>query len=178
MKLNDSLKFLISLCCCFLLLSSFTFSQPDLKANVVSAGGSISVNSNYNLNGSLGQSGIGLVLNSNYTHRAGFWENVYFILTDVDDSESELPISFGISQNYPNPFNPTTTIKYSVPEESFVSIRVYDILGRLVTSLVEEEQTIGYYEVKFNAINIASGAYFYRMEAGDFVDIKKLIILK
>jgi len=177
MKLNDSLKFLISLFCCFLFLSSFSIGQPDLKSSVVSAGGSKIGSSSYVLNGSLGQGLIGVVTNSNYIHKAGFWETVRIIVS-VEESESELPVSFGISQNYPNPFNPTTTIKYSVPEESFVSIKVYDILGRLVASLIDEEKPAGYHEVTFNAVSIASGTYFYRMDAGNFIDVKKLIILK
>ena len=81
-------------------------------------------------------------------------------------------------QNYPNPFNPTTTINYSVPKTSFVTIKVYDMLGKEVTTLVNEEQKPGNYNVEFSANKLASGIYFYGMQAGGFVETKKLIVLK
>ncbi len=88
------------------------------------------------------------------------------------------PIKFELSNNYPNPFNPATTINYSVPKTSFVTIRVYDFLGREVATLVNEEKTAGNYKIHFNASNLASGIYFYRMQAGNFFETKKLILLK
>ena len=81
-------------------------------------------------------------------------------------------------QNYPNPFNPTTIIKYDVPKSSLVTIKVYDILGRIVKTLVNEEKIPGSYEVTFNAQNLSSGIYFYTIKAGDFVQAKKMILLK
>jgi len=81
-------------------------------------------------------------------------------------------------QNYPNPFNPTTTIKYQIPELSLVTIKVYDVLGNEIATLVNQEKPIGSYEVKFNAIGIPSGIYFYRIQAGSFVETKKMLLLK
>jgi photosystem II stability/assembly factor-like uncharacterized protein len=86
--------------------------------------------------------------------------------------------NFILFQNYPNPFNPTTTINYSVPKASFVRIKVYDLLGREVETLVNGEKPAGNYSVQFNGSNLASGIYFYRMQAGDFVQTKKTILLK
>ncbi len=91
---------------------------------------------------------------------------------------SGLPDDYQLSQNYPNPFNPTTTISYSIPNESFVTIKVYDILGREVETLVNEEKNAGNYNVNFNAGNLSSGIYFYRMQAGNFIQTKKLLLLK
>jgi exopolysaccharide biosynthesis protein len=88
------------------------------------------------------------------------------------------PDNYSLTQNYPNPFNPTTTINYSIPKTSLVTIRVYDILGREVETLVNEEKMAGSYRVMFNAASLASGIYFYRMQAGSFVSAKKLILLK
>ncbi|MBT8392668.1 MAG: choice-of-anchor J domain-containing protein [Ignavibacteria bacterium] len=88
------------------------------------------------------------------------------------------PASYELSQNYPNPFNPTTKIKYSVPADGFVNIAVYNILGEKVVDIVNSIQKAGRYEVNFDATNIASGMYLYRMESGDFVSIKKMMILK
>jgi hypothetical protein len=91
----------------------------------------------------------------------------------------EIPKTFSLSQNYPNPFNPTTTIKYAVPQPVKVSIKIYDILGRLVKTLVNDEfKDVGFYEVKFDGSNYASGVYFYRIEAGKFVQSKKMVIVK
>ena len=88
------------------------------------------------------------------------------------------PKEFKLEQNFPNPFNPTTTIQYQVPADSKVTLKVYDILGSEVATLVNEEQEAGYKEVQFNGNNIASGMYVYRLQAGDFVSTKKMILVK
>ena len=92
--------------------------------------------------------------------------------------EPFLPSDYTLSQNYPNPFNPSTTIKYSLPKNSYVSLKIYDVLGKEVTVLVDEEKAVGNYKVEFNANNLSSGVYFYRIQAGEFVDIKKLVLMK
>ncbi len=99
-------------------------------------------------------------------------------VTSINEQESSLKKQFLLSQNYPNPFNPTTTINYTVPKVSFVTIKVYDALGRELNTLVNEEKSAGNYNVEFNASKLASGIYFYRMQAGNFVGTKKLILLK
>ena len=91
---------------------------------------------------------------------------------------SFIPTEYKLEQNYPNPFNPNTTIEYGVPEASFVKIKVFDVLGREVVTLVNEEKPVGTYRVKFNGSNLNSGIYFYRMEAGSFTQTMKLILLK
>ena len=88
------------------------------------------------------------------------------------------PDKFELYQNYPNPFNPSTTIKYSIPEKSFVSLKVYDILGNEITTLVNKEQPIGYHYVDFYAPALSSGIYFYRLKTGSYFKTKKMIILK
>ena len=85
---------------------------------------------------------------------------------------------FLLEQNYPNPFNPTTTINYSVPEDGIVTLKIYDLLGNEVKYLVDEEQVAGYYQVEFNAEGLSSGIYFYNLTSGNFMDTKKLILLK
>lgn len=92
--------------------------------------------------------------------------------------QTELPKEFKLSQNYPNPFNPVTSIKYAVPKASFVKLVIYDMLGREVGILANEMKQAGNYEVQFDASNLASGAYFYRIECGDFVDVKKMVLIK
>ena len=89
-----------------------------------------------------------------------------------------LPLEFALEQNYPNPFNPSTTIKYSVAEDGFVKLAVYNMLGEEVATIVNSTQKAGRYEVNFNASNLATGVYVYRIEAGSFVSSKKLMLLK
>jgi hypothetical protein len=91
---------------------------------------------------------------------------------------NETPTGFSLSQNYPNPFNPETKIKYSIPLQGEVTLRVYDITGRLVVNLVNENQKAGVYEAGFNASNLSSGVYIYRLTSGNYTDTKKMILIK
>ncbi len=92
--------------------------------------------------------------------------------------KNEIPKSFKLQQNYPNPFNPTSTIKYEIPKNSFVKIVIYDLLGREVKTLVNEVKEPGYYTVLVDASNFASGVYIYHIEAGDFVQSRKMVLIK
>jgi subtilisin-like proprotein convertase family protein len=89
-----------------------------------------------------------------------------------------LPTKFELSQNYPNPFNPTTKINFAIPKQGFVTMKIYDALGREVRTLVNEVKTAGNYTVDFNASELSSGVYFYRLQSGDFSDIKRMILIK
>ena len=96
----------------------------------------------------------------------------------VPQNKLSLPVIYSLYQNYPNPFNPSTTIRYEIPERSLVTIKVYDVLGNEVETLVNEEKQSGEFEVEFNANNLPSGIYFYRLKAGVFNETKKMILLK
>jgi hypothetical protein len=98
--------------------------------------------------------------------------------TFVNISNSNLRLAFELEQNYPNPFNPSTKINYSVPQLSQVQIKVFDVLGNEIETLVNEEKPAGTYELTWNAANLPSGVYFYRIQAGSFIDTKKMILLK
>ncbi|MFA8451827.1 MAG: SBBP repeat-containing protein [Bacteroidales bacterium] len=100
------------------------------------------------------------------------------VWVSVEKQENIEPTKYSLDQNYPNPFNPTTTIKYSIPEEVKVKLIVYDILGRKISTLVNKEQKPGEYVVNFYAGHLASGVYFYRIEAGKFYEAKKLLLIK
>jgi hypothetical protein len=101
----------------------------------------------------------------------------YRIPTDVKEEKQNL-FNFQLYQNYPNPFNPTTTIKFDLPNDGIVELEVFDILGRKISTLVSEFRIAGSYEHTFNASSLASGVYVYKLKAGDFVDSKKMILLK
>jgi hypothetical protein len=101
------------------------------------------------------------------------------LITSIDDEYNfAKPSAFQLLPNYPNPFNPTTTIKYQIPELSFVTIKVYDALGNEVITLVNEEKPIGNYEVEFSATGLPSGIYFYQLKTNNFTQTKKMILLK
>ena len=92
--------------------------------------------------------------------------------------EGEMPAMYSISQNYPNPFNPTTAIKFALPKSAVTKIIVYDIIGREIRTLINKELKGGYYEISFDASNLPSGVYFYRIQSGDFIQTKKMILMK
>jgi len=100
------------------------------------------------------------------------------VLAVNDKADSEKPHSYNLYQNYPNPFNPVTTIKYSVPERSFISMKVFNVLGQEIKTLVSEVKQEGTYSVSFNAGSLPSGTYFYRLQAGSYVETRKLILIK
>ena len=103
---------------------------------------------------------------------------IYRIDKVTNVKEPEIPLTFKLYQNYPNPFNPTTTISYDLPERSRVKLVIYNILGQEVATLVNGEQEPGRYSVKFDASGLPSGIYFYRLQAGNFIEQKKMILIK
>jgi hypothetical protein len=130
--------------------------------------------------------------NTEYFYRVsafiGYWTDysnvVSVILEYVDVSpDADIPISYKIHQNYPNPFNPVTTLRYDLPEDAMVTITIYDVMGRKVISLVNSRRTAGYHSVQWNAMNdlgqaVSAGMYVYTIQAGEFRQIRKMVLLK
>jgi len=114
--------------------------------------------------------------NSGYTINQHY-ASLHFVTTAIDE-EVAIPDVYFLSNNYPNPFNPTTLFKYGLPEDAHVVFEIYDILGRKVETLLNEKQSAGYHEIIWNGDHISSGMYFVRMQAGDFNDTKKMVLLK
>jgi len=98
--------------------------------------------------------------------------------TSVANQEIGTPEYFTLFQNYPNPFNPTTNIRYQIPINSFVTIKIFDILGKEIETLVYRKQTAGTYDVEWNASEFSSGIYFYRLTTDGFSEVKKMILIK
>ncbi|MBK7499164.1 MAG: T9SS type A sorting domain-containing protein [Ignavibacteriales bacterium] len=119
-------------------------------------------------------------------------DNGIYVFTGVLNVEDEIiPTIFVLQQNYPNPFNPSTKICYTIPisptssplakgrnEVGFVTLKVYDILGKEIATLLNEEKSAGSYEIEFNASHLASGIYYYQLRAGDYVETKKMVLMK
>jgi hypothetical protein len=110
------------------------------------------------------------------SYRTGLYE--VDIITSVNDEENSLPKSYQLFQNYPNPFNPATRIQFSMSNKEFVSVKVYDVLGKEVATLVNEEKPAGNYEVEFDGSNLSSGVYMFTLIVNGFIQTKKMILLR
>jgi hypothetical protein len=97
--------------------------------------------------------------------------------TDVEGDQI-VPEKFALLQNYPNPFNPSTKITYNIPQRSNVSLKIYDMLGKEIATLVNEQKEVGTYNVQFDASKLSSGVYIYSIQAGDFLVSRKMILMK
>jgi hypothetical protein len=113
---------------------------------------------------------------SSYSDVVG--ENYNRFIQKIAGPPADIPLASALQQNYPNPFNPTTTIKYDLSEDAHVTLMVCDVLGKEVAVLVDEIQEAGSREVSFDASRLATGIYFYRLTAGPFTDVKKLVVVK
>lgn len=173
---NFQFKFWFYLICFLTTLPLVMKGQFNISRSSFGNGSGSVVGENNTIHNSLGQTIIGQASNSESNIMIGFW-NANKTLVDLDENDL-LPNKFELYQNYPNPFNPTTNIKYSIPEASKVLIEVFNILGQRVSVLVDEEKTPGFYVHPFNAANLASGFYVYRISAKNFVDVKKMMLLK
>ena len=104
---------------------------------------------------------------------------IEIIISSIEESSNDLiPTEFKIFQNFPNPFNPSTKIKYAIPTNAFVNLTVYNVLGKTVTTLVNQEKPAGNYEIIFDGSKIPSGVYFYRLTTNNFISSKKMILVK
>jgi hypothetical protein len=177
-KTIDFVMFTLMLVMVTLLLVTVALPQYQITNSVIGSGGNIIANSNNIIVSTVGESFIGKSSNTINQNQIGFWYAYQqTTITDVEDEEI-IPTVFKLEQNYPNPFNPSTKIKFAVPEKSNVLIKVYDILGSEVTTLVNKEMDAGWYENNFNAAGLSSGIYLFRMEAGSYISTKKMILLR
>lgn len=178
MKIIKQSAFLLSSVLLLFLFSGILTAQNKIPFSVLSNGGERQSNANYVINGTLGQVNVDQSTSTNFRHQSGFWYLYYQdVIVDVEE-EDVLPLTYKLEQNYPNPFNPSTTIKFSVPERTLVQMKIYDILGSEVTTLVNEELDAGWYEKTFDAAALSTGVYIYRIQAGSYVNTKKMLMIK
>jgi hypothetical protein len=152
-------------------------SLYDIPQSVVGGGGDNLASTNYGTRGTVSQAAIGTGTSDSYSSKIGYWYQPYAIVTSAE-SRPKLPKVYSLGQNYPNPFNPQTTIKYTLPKASHVTIRIYDVTGRLVKTLVDQDIPGGVHYEVFDGRGLASGVYFYRMQSEHFVQTRKLVLLK
>ena len=127
----------------------------------------------------VGQRFVGTTQQSNNQVISGFFADTLLggKIVNVNDDE-EFPTSYMLWQNYPNPFNPNTKISWQLPVRSQVTLKIYDLLGRVLKILMNEEKEAGHHSVEFTASDLPSGVYFYRLQSGSFIDTKKMLLLK
>jgi len=147
----------------------------QITPSVIGGGGGGSGGS-YTLVGTVGQPAIGVTAGGSYRNEIGFWYQPGWVLTGVEDALG--PTSFRLDQNFPNPFNPRTTFRFAVPSETRVSVKLYDVAGREIRTLVDDTFEPGFHTVPLHADGLVSGVYFCRMTAGTFIETKKVILLK
>ena len=180
----NTMKILLSLFLIIFLTTgkNLNAQQQFLIANsAFSNGSAYTTNSSFQLGATFGQTFIGQMSNSNYMTGIGFWYSVSEKLTDVDEELEKIPQEYRLDQNYPNPFstrggsafggNPITTISFALPKPSEVKLIVFDILGREIDMLVDQKMESGYHTVIFDAGNLPSGIYIYKLKAENFIDI-------
>jgi Secretion system C-terminal sorting domain len=177
-KISKHIFSVIIICLCLSCYSNLN-AQYLIRQSIFGNGGTAVSDSAYNIKGTIGQTLIGVATSSSNYVYSGFWFQENPVVTSVTNGlQNTLPKDYNLSQNYPNPFNPTTIINFSVLKSGMVTIKVYDVLGREVTILVNENKSAGNYRVQFNASKLVSGIYFYRMESGSFSQTKKLLLIK
>ncbi len=162
-------------------LSVLVFAAPaaaqyQINESVIGSGGTNAAGGSYQMLGTVGQPAIGVVAGGSYINEIGFWYMPGWILTGVEDEELPLRTHFG--QNFPNPFNPVTTIAFGLAKPAHVTIKVYDVSGREVRTLVDADMEPGRYRETLDAVGLAGGVYFARMTADDFTETMKLVLLK
>lgn len=153
-------------------------AQIKLSNSVFGNGAAVLTGSSNRIIGTVGQTVIGVATNSSNISKVGFWYQSGDLITSVEQISNNLPKEFQLEQNYPNPFNPSTSIQFALPKRLFVTLKLFDILGREVATLVDENLQPGEYKVVLDAKDLASGVYFYRIQAEEFVLVKKLMLLK
>ncbi len=179
-----------------ILIEGQAYAQSKITQSVFGNGGLTILSETHRMSGTIGQTIIGQTSSQINIVKSGIWYSASDLFTSVDQKlKNALPTEFYLEQNYPNPFNPTTKIRYSIPVGAHppagrqgravsVQLKVYDILGKEIATLVNEQQPPGNYEVTFNAVkayrhaSLPSGIYFYQLQDGDFIQTKKMIILK
>ena len=163
----------------FLLFSEGPAQTSSVPWSALSMGHAVASSRTTIVKSVVGQTFVGLMQGSSSIIESGFLTDTLFrsIPTDVAAWE-DIPREYELRQNYPNPFNPSTTIRFELPRGSMVTLKVYNILGQEVVTLLDEDKPAGIFDVQFSAANMSSGIYVYRLQAKDFVSTRRMLLLK
>jgi hypothetical protein len=156
---------------------SMALAQYSIVNSVFGNGGVLISDANHSIKSTLAQAFIGKMNNTSYAAQVGFWYSVKMYV-GIGKREDQLPQIFQLFQNYPNPFNPSTNIKYTIPQSSHVRLVIYNVLGQRISTLVDENKLPGYYTVEFDANSLASGFYIYHLEAKNFQESRKMVLMR
>ncbi len=152
-------------------------AQIQMPYSVVGCGGGVMSGASHIIHGTVGQAVIGVVSGPNHTNEIGFWYRPGWILTGIE-GDDVLPTRNWLDQNHPNPFNPLTTLTFAVVDRCDVIVKLYDVAGREVATLVDDQLDPGYHRTVIDGSDLASGVYFARMVAGSFTASRKMVLLK
>jgi len=166
-----------ALAAALLVVTAPAAAQYRIDESVIGSGATNASGGSYQLLGTVGQPTIGVASGGSYINEIGFWYTPGWVLTGVEDNE-ELPLRTFFGQNFPNPFNPVTVLNYGLVAPAHVEIKVYDVAGREVRTLIDQDMEPGRYQATLDAAGLAGGVYFARMVAGDYVETKKLVLIK
>jgi len=182
------MKYFLTFIIILILVSNLLAQKSKISWSSLNAGYIDWQSGNTNVKSLVGQSFVGFTKQSNVQVISGFLADTLIKSSTVglNDEQEYLPKNYSLSQNYPNPFNPNTNIEYSVPNWSRTTLKVYDVLGSEIITLINEEKPAGVYKINWDASSLSSGVYFYRLQAGDpstgsgqsFVETRKMILLK
>jgi hypothetical protein len=169
------LLFLLVFC---LTLAGETIFAQGVEWSFFPSGFAISRSASTTLISSVGEPFVGFSQLGSTSIRSGSLARNIVIVTGLKDDKSQLPFEYALYQNYPNPFNPSTTVKYDLPKATFVTLAIFDVLGRHISTIVEEEKSAGTYQVSITVPNLPSGVYFYRIHTRDYAKTKKFVLLR
>ena len=156
---------------CVALSAVSAFAQYSIVSSVIGSGGGQMSNGTYSMNGTVGQAVVGITMGTSFAVDQGFWHS-------LSEQGGVQPIGassgYDLEQNFPNPFNPSTVIRFGIPKSGMVKLTVTDITGKEVSSPLNEFKEAGTYEINFDASNLSSGIYFYKITVGDYSAAKKM----
>jgi hypothetical protein len=160
------------------LSAASAIAQYSVQSSVIGSGGAPMSNGTYSMNGTIGQAVVGVTTGAPYVALQGFWHNAILTPNSVNPTPGYAS-GYELEQNFPNPFNPSTVIRFSIPERVKVTLRVLNLLGEEIAREIDGEvMESGKYEVNFLAKGIPSGTYVYRLEAGNYVKSRKMVLTK
>ena len=169
---------MVSILALSLILGGRIMFSQSVEWSFFPSGFGLSQSTSTTLISSVGEPFVGFSqINSTSIYSGSLFRNVV-IITGLKESKNQLPLKYALYQNYPNPFNPSTTVKYDLPKATHVTLTIFDVLGRQISTIVEEEKPAGVYQVNIFVPNLPSGVYFYRFQARDYVNTKKFVLLK